>query len=87
MNTACKCPTDILHGNTCYVIKVDIIQTLMCFDNWSCFSLRQKFNTYTIRENMSDIECTNTSRWRCQNFSCATNAVESTSYDDRGIWM
>ena len=49
MNTDCNCRTGILHGNTCYVIMVDVIQTLMCFENLSCFFLRQKFNTYTIR--------------------------------------
>jgi len=82
MNTACNCRNGVLHGNTCYIIMVDVIQTLMCFDNWSSFSLRQKFNTYTIRGYMSDIEFTSTCRRRCQNCSYATNAEESTSYDD-----
>jgi hypothetical protein len=65
----------LLYGNTWNVILVEAIQTLMCFDNWSCFSLRQKFNTYSLRENMSAIECASTSQCRCHNCSCAMNVV------------
>jgi hypothetical protein len=32
----------LLHGNTRYVILVDVVQTLMCFDNWSGVSVRQE---------------------------------------------
>jgi hypothetical protein len=32
----------LLHGNTRYVILVDVIQTLMCFDDWSGVSVRQE---------------------------------------------
>jgi hypothetical protein len=32
----------LLQGNTCYVILVDVIQTLMCFDDWSSVSVRQE---------------------------------------------
>jgi hypothetical protein len=32
----------LLHGNTRYVILVDVIQTLTCFDNWSSVSVRQE---------------------------------------------
>jgi hypothetical protein len=31
-----------LHGNTHYVIVVDVIQTLMCFDDWKNVSVRWK---------------------------------------------
>jgi hypothetical protein len=30
----------LLYGNTRYVILLDVIQTLMCFDDWSSISVR-----------------------------------------------
>jgi hypothetical protein len=35
-------PLVLLHGNACYVILADIIQMLLCFDEWSSVSLRQE---------------------------------------------
>jgi hypothetical protein len=32
----------LLHGNTRYGVLVDVMQTLMCFDDWSSVSVRQE---------------------------------------------
>jgi hypothetical protein len=32
----------LLHGNTRYVILIDVIQTLMCFDDWISVSVQQE---------------------------------------------
>jgi hypothetical protein len=32
----------LLHGNTGYVILVDVIQALMCFGDWISVSVRQE---------------------------------------------
>jgi hypothetical protein len=39
---ACKSQLVLLHGKTRYVILVDVIQTLMCFNDWSSVSVRQE---------------------------------------------
>jgi hypothetical protein len=44
-------------GNTRYIILVDVIRTLMCFDNWSSVSVRQKCN---ICECRSPTDCKDT---------------------------
>ena len=32
----------LMHDNASYVILDDVIQTLLCFDDWSSVSVRQK---------------------------------------------
>jgi hypothetical protein len=39
---ACNSQLVLLHGNTRYLILVDVIQTLMCFYDWSSVSVRQE---------------------------------------------
>jgi hypothetical protein len=46
----------LLHGNTRYVILVDVIQTLLCFDDQSSVSVRQK--------SAKPMECVNAGRQR-----------------------
>jgi hypothetical protein len=38
----CNGRLPLMHDNTSYVILVDVIQTLLCFDDWSSVSVRHK---------------------------------------------
>jgi hypothetical protein len=48
---ACNSQLALLHGNTRYLLLVDVIQTI-CSDGWSSVSVREKCNTYVTHESV-----------------------------------
>jgi hypothetical protein len=62
----------LLHGITCYVILVDVMETKIgVVSSWG-----RKRNAYDKREWRSPTDCMNTSQWRCHNCSCGMRAVK-----------
>jgi hypothetical protein len=66
----------LLQRNARYVIVVDLIQTLMCFNVWNSVSVRQEVQ----REYRSPMDSTTTSKWKCHNFNCEMRAMNLTQY-------
>jgi hypothetical protein len=62
-----------------YAILVDVIQTLICFEDWSSVSVGQDvyYNAYSTRECRSPTGCTDINGWRCRNCSCGTRAIQN----------
>jgi hypothetical protein len=67
----------LLHRNKCYVILVNVIQSLMCFNDWCSTSITHEVqHLRPTCECRSPTYCMDSSQWRCRNHSWGTSAVE-----------
>ena len=82
------CPTRLVLQNAREVAlhyPIDIIQTLVLFDEWSSVFVRKEVKTNNTCEGRSPTNFTDAGQWKCYICSCGTTALLKTSQYRRRI--
>lgn len=66
----------LIHEIRSYMIVMDVMKTLMCFDEWNKFCVRRGRNTCGSCKCKSPSDCMDKSQWRWHNCSYVKRAME-----------